>query len=114
MFYTLKYLWVIDRARSHHLNLLGIFGWGLHLQLGLKKHPTSKPKKQACPYMPAFYKKIGASIILGSLTKKAETPSGMISPPLKWWANRVSAHRFNGGEMEGRDCPPKLSENLIL
>jgi len=42
MFYTLKYLWVIDRARSHHLNLLGIFGWGLHLQLGLKYAALSR------------------------------------------------------------------------
>jgi len=37
-----------------------------------------------------------------------ETPSGMIFPPLKWWENRVSAHRFNGGKFERRDGPPKL------
>ncbi len=48
---------------------------------------------------------------IGSLTKRAEIPSGMIFPPLKWWANLVSAHRFNGGEFVRRDGPSKLSEN---
>ncbi len=45
--------------------------------------------------------------------KKGGNPFGYDFPTIKM-ANRVSAHRFNGGEFVRRDGPPKLSENLIF